>query len=277
MRVNVKLAAYDSSERTVIKYAVNDSNPANYKVINDYITVNATSPGVYKLYGEIKYTERGQEKWKPWQAYYEVGEPTGVIANEDFLVIYADYEHTFSASASGYPSDRATLNLPGVSVSSKGGGKYGVKAPRTLIGKKVQASISVKTDGGGSKSLAGPTFVVKQLPKPSSYLGSIPSTEANVAKTDLKANANAGVRVAYDPSVPLDPTKVKFSVTTFTMVVMVKGTPIRKTANGGSLTPEMLGLINGLSSGMSVSFTGIECVGPGGTKMKVPPLAFIVK
>ncbi|MBX7093321.1 MAG: hypothetical protein K1X56_01255 [Flavobacteriales bacterium] len=277
MDLRVMIAAYDSTEVPKIRFGINDSNPANYKEQIGKISVRGTTPGAYTAYGLISVKEKGEEKWKPWKYQYEVGEPTGVIANEDFLVVYANYEHTFSASASGYPQDRVNLNLPGLAVGSKGGGKFSVKAPVGMIGKKVQSSITVKTDGGGSKSLSGPTFVVKQLPKPSSYLGSIPSSEGNISKADLKANSNAGVRVAYDPSVPLDPTKVSFRVTSFTMVVMVKGTPIRETTTSGALTPKMQGLLNGLSSGMSVSFTAIECVGPGGTKLKVSPLAFIIK
>ena len=275
MRVRAMIAAYDSTEVPDIKFAVNDSNPANFTAITGDVPIRATSPGEYTVYGQIGVKEKGIVKYRAWRYKYEVGEPMGVVANEDLTVIYAGYDHTFSASASGYPQDKISLSLPGVSVSPKGGGKFSVKAPVQMQGKAVQSSISVKVEGG-SKSFQGPKFIVKQLPKPSSFFGSIPSSESNVTKAQLSGNMGVGVRAGYDPSVPLDPSKVSFRVTGFEMVVNVGGNIVRKTANSGQLTAEMKQTMGALRSGMSVSFASIKAVGPAG-EVRVNPLVFIIK
>ncbi|HRE96263.1 MAG TPA: GldM family protein, partial [Flavobacteriales bacterium] len=122
--------------------------------------------------------------------------------------MYAGYDHTFSASVSGYPQDRVSLSVPGVKTTPKGGGKFSVVAPASLINKKIKASITVRTDGGTTKSFSGPEFTVKPLPIPTSYLGNISANQGDVSITELKNNAQY-LRVAYDPSVTLDPSKVK--------------------------------------------------------------------
>lgn len=275
MRVRAMIAAYDSTEVPDIKFAVNDSNPANFTAVTGDVPIRATKPGEYTVYGQIGVKEKGVVKYRSWKYKYEVGEPMGVVSNEDLTVIYAGYDHTFSASASGYPQDKLSLSLPGVSVSPKGGGKFSVKAPVQMQGKAVQSSISVKVEGG-SKSFQGPKFIVKQLPKPSSFFGSIPSSESNVTKAQLSGNMNVGVRAGYDPSVPLDPSKVSFRVTGFEMVVNVGGNIVRRSANSGQLTPEMKQTMGALKPGMSVSFASIKAVGPAG-EVRVSPLVFIIK
>ena len=275
MNVSVMIAAYDSTERPVIKYVVNDSSKLASEAIEitGGVPIKATAPGEYTLYGTIGVKEKGIVKWKPWKYKYEVGEPMGVVSNEDLTVIYAGYDHTFSASASGYPQEKISLALPGVNVNPKGGGKFSVKAPVQMQGKAVQSSISVK---GSNKTFQGPKFIVKQLPKPSSYFGSIPGSESNITKAQLNANMAVGVRAGYDPSVPLDPSKVSFRVTGFEMVVNVGGNIVRKTANSGQLTPDMKQTMNALRPGMSVSFASIKAVGPAG-EVRVSPLVFIIK
>jgi gliding motility-associated protein GldM len=275
MNLSVMIAAYDSNEVAKIRFAVNDSNPANYKDHTGKISVQGSRAGAYTMYGLVSVKENGEEKWKPWKYMYEVGEPTGVIANEDLTVVYAGYEHTFSASVSGYPQDRVSLSLPGLAVSPKGGGKFSVKAPANLINKKVKAGITVKTDGGGSKSFAGPEFTVKPLPIPSSYLGNLSSVQSDVSLGDLKTNAQF-LRVAYDPSVSLDPAKVKFTVMSFEMTATVGAASKSFPAKGGQLTPDMTNFIKMAKPGTVVAFNSIVAQGPAG-QVRVPPMLFKVK
>jgi gliding motility-associated protein GldM len=275
MDLNVMIAAYDSNEVSKIRFAVNDSNSSNFKDHTGKIKVRASRPGVYTMNGLITVKENGEEKWKPWSYRYEVGEPTGVVSNEDLTVIYAGYPHTFSASVSGFPQDRISLSIPGVTVNPKGGGKYAITAPGSLIGKKVKASISVRTENGGSKSFAGPEFSVKPLPTPTAYLGNLGLQNPDVTLSELKTNAQF-LRVAYDASISLDPNKVRFTVRSFEMTATVGASSKSFSGTGPQLTPAMVNFIRVASPGTKVSFGNIVCQGPAG-QQRVFPVEFKVR
>lgn len=275
MNLNVMIAAFDSNEVAKIRFAVNDTNKANYISHTGTISVKGNRPGAFMMSGLVAVKENGVEKWKPWNYSYEVGEPTGVIANEDLTVIYAGYDHTFSASVSGYPQDRVSLSVPGVKTTPKGGSKFSVVAPASLINKKIKASITVRTDGGTTKSFTGPEFTVKPLPIPTSYLGNISANQGDVSITELKNNAQY-LRVAYDPSVTLDPSKVKFTVKSFEMSVMVNGNSKTFQSNGAQLSRQMTDFIKIAPTGTLVSFVSISVQGPAGP-IRVPNMTLRVK
>ncbi|MFZ5554894.1 MAG: GldM family protein [Bacteroidota bacterium] len=281
MSVTVQIAAYDSSEVPEIKFKEGDSsiweNHASVtEMVKGKIPVKATGSGVKTLYGVMSVKEKGEVKWKRWKYTYEVGEPAAVVSNEDLSVIYAGYEHTFSASASGFPQAGTTLSIPGVSCSPAGNGKFKVKAPSTMVGKKVKSQVSAKSGTGGSKSFQGPEYFVKSLPKPSSFFGGIASTESRITKAQINANMTAGVKAGYDPSMPLDPSKVRFNVTGFELVVTVGGNTVRKTSNSGKFTAEMTQVMNALKPGMNFSIGAIRATGPAG-EVRVTPMSFVVQ
>ncbi len=279
LELKIMVAAYDSKGQYETRFVVvSDSaetgtyekNPTDNK-----ITLPTSKPGVYYVKGELKVQEDGVDVWKPWKSYrYEVGQPMGVVSNEDLTVIYAGYEHTFSASASGYPQDRVSLSMPGVTVGAKGNGKFSVKAPANSVGQKIKSSISIKGEGG--RPLPGPEFFVKTLPRPTSFFGSIPNSESSITKAQIAANINAGVKAGYDPSMPLDPSKVRFTVTSFELVVTVGGNVVRESAPQGKITPKMQQVLNAVRPGMNFSIQGIRAMGPVG-EVRVSPLSFTVR
>ena len=272
MDLNIMIAAYDSNEVNKIKYALDDSTEANFIESNKKINIKATKAGKHTLYGKIAVKEKGIEKWKPWKYSFEVGQPQGVVANEDFTIVYAGYNHSFSASASGFPQENISLSVPGAEVRPTGNGKFEVKAKQTQIGQLLKSSIVVRTDEG-TKIVAGPSFMVKKLPPPQVYFGTIPATESEITIANYKANMNVGVRAAYDGSVPLDPSKVPFKVNGFTYTVYVNGNPVPKISNSGKLTTDMLSLTSALRPGMIVVINGISVSGPAGP-LKVPGMSF---
>lgn len=281
MDLRVMIAAYDSLDKPDIKYKEGDSsiwdNHATVtEVYKEKVSLRATGSGVKNLYGVMSVKEKGETKWKRWKYTYEVGEPAAVVSNEDLSVIYAGYEHTFSASASGFPQSGCNLSIPGVTVSGSGNGKYKVKAAANMVGKKVKSNVTAKSADGKSKSFAGPEYFVKSLPKPSSFFGGIASTESRITKSQITGNMTAGVKAGYDPSMPLDPSKVRFNVTGFELVVTVGGNTVRKTSNSGKFTPEMTQVMNALKPGMSFTIGAISAVGPAGT-VRVTPMAFVVQ
>lgn len=265
MDVNVMIAAYDSTEKHKIRFALNDSLSESFKEHNGKISVHASAPGVYTLYGEIAVKERNTEKWKPWSYQYEVGQPQGTVANEDFTIVYAGFPHTFSASASGFPQEGVSLNIAGATVTPGGNGKFTVKAQANQVGQLLRSSVVVKT-GQGTKILQGPSFLVKKLPKPEVYFGTIPATVTEVTKNQLISNMNVGIRAAYDQSVPFNPALIQFSVGGFSMTVIADGNRVPpQTSGSGQVTLNMQNMIRALRPGMFVSFSGIKANGPTGS------------
>lgn len=264
MTLRVMIAAYDSTEMPKIKYD-DGSGP---KEIIGAIPIQASSPGEKEIKGEIAIKERGEVKWKPWSFRYEVGQPMGVISPIEMNVLYAGYENKVQATASGFPNEKVSLSVPGASQCSKGAQNiYTVKVPASLVGKTIKASVS-----GAGKQVGTMDFRIRSLPKPSSFLGSIPNTESRINRSQLAAALNSGVRLGYDESIPL---KVAFKVTKFEVVVQV-GAATKTIQCNGALTPEARTLINQLKAGAALTITGIRGMGPSG-EVRGAPLALVIQ
>ena len=265
MTLKVMIAAYDSTDVPLIRYS---EDGAAEKEVKGGIAIRATNPGEREIKGTIGIKQKGELVWKPWAFKYEVGKPSAVVSHTELNVLYAGYNNKMSATASGYPNEKVRLNAGGLSAN-KQGDVYIVNPPPNMAGREVQLSVSA--DG---KNLGSFKYKIRPLPKPSSFFGSIPGTESFISKSQIASNAGAGIRVAYDESIPLS---VAFATKKFDMVVTVNGNTVTKSATGGRLTPEMMTLLNQLRPGASVSFTGIRTSSPSGTEIRVNPLSFIIK
>jgi len=274
MDIDVMIAAWDTTDVPKIRYGINDSIKTNWKEIKGKLPVHATNPGLYTVFGEISVKENGMEKWKPFKYSYEVGQPMGTVANDDLTIIYAGYDHTFSASASGFPQDKISLNVPGATVTPLGKGKFKVKMQERNVGKKIQSTITARSEDG-SKTLSGPTFLVKKLPKPQLFFGSLGSETVTVTPSQLIAQCQVGIRANYDESVPLDGSKVKFSVSNCKMMIIVNGVPLTKPLAGGKPDQSQQTMIRSLRSGMTISFNA-DAVGPTGP-LRIPLLTFVIR
>ncbi len=264
MDLKVMIAAYDSSDTPIIRYDMGSGE----QEIKGAIKIKADSPGEKEIKGTIGVKQKGELVWKPWSFRYEVGQPMGVISPIEMNVLYAGYENKVQATASGFPNEKVTLSIPGASQLSKGAQNvYTVKVPATMVGKTVKASVS-----GAGKQVGTMDFRIRSLPKPSSYLGSVPNTESRISRSQLAAALNSGVRIGYDESIPL---KVAFKVTKFEVVVQV-GAATKTIQCAGALTPEARTLINQLKPGAALTITGIRGAGPAG-EVRCAPLALVIQ
>ena len=191
----------------------------------------------------------------------------GVISPIEMNVLYAGYDNKVQATASGFPNEKVTLNIPGATLSKGAQNIYTVRVPASMVGKTVKASVS-----GAGKQVGSLDFRVRQLPKPQSYLGSIANTESRINRSQLAAALNSGVRLGYDESIPL---KVAFKVTKFEVVVQV-GAATRTIQCAGAITPEARNLINQLKPGAALTITGIRGAGPSG-EVRGAPIALVIQ
>lgn len=274
MDINILVAAWDTNDVPKIRYGVNDSIKSNWKEITGKLPVKATQPGEYNVYGEISVKENGIEKWKPFHYYYEVGAPSGTVSNEDLTIIYAGYDHTFSAAASGFPQEDISLNVSGAIVTPLGGGKFKVRMDGRQIGQKIASSITARSEKG-NQTLKGPTFLVKKLPKPQLFYGDLSSDAGTVTVSQIISGSLVGLRANYDESIPLDRSKIRFSVSNCKMRITINGNPVTFNLANGKPDASQQQTMRNLRSGMTVTFTA-DATGPTGP-MRVAPITFIIK
>ena len=205
MQLNVLIAAYDSTEVYRVKWGMDaDTLPERWKETSGPINLDGASPGVHHLKGAIGVRERGGIVWKPWEFDYTVGQPTGVISQPEMRVLYRGYDNVMEATASGFPADKVTLRGNGCSVSRRGGQWV------VTVGAGVRnASISViaENEDGSTVNVGTYSYVVKGIPKPDLYFGSIKNGD-KVGLNNLRAQQK--VRASLGPEVTL--TNVNFQI-----------------------------------------------------------------
>ncbi len=255
--LNVKIAAYDSTEIAEIAYGMDaDTLPEKWKKTQGTIGLSGATPGAHRVKGVIYVKQKGELVPKPWSFDYTVGQPMGVVALPEMRVLYRGYKNIVEGTASGFPADRVSLSGSGCSLSKSG------KTWIASVGSGVrQATISVigKKANGGSANLGSFQFKVKKLPAPTVYFGGITNGQTP-GVSNVKANVASGVSCRYDESVPL--TGVNFKVIKGTVSVdgiMAKG----KIGSGGRLDAKAASVLKqsrGKQVTMVVSYRGPDGV-----------------
>jgi len=264
--LRVMIAAYDSTEYPKVRWGV-DGDTANQDKWTEMqqtpgksIPLPGNQPGQHFVKGVIGVKEKGEIAWKPFDFKYSVGQPMGVVAQPELRVLYWGYENKVEGTASGYDPSTVTLSGSGVSLSSKGGGKYIAKVERGTRTAKI--SVSAKKTDGTSVSLGSFDFVCKPMPPAEVKFAGVKSGES-VQYT--AARGTNKVVVGIDPSSPLQ--SVTYTVTGGS--VYVSGIPGEgKIGSGGTLDSKATGLINqskGKTIIFEVNYKGPDGVGRIGT------------
>jgi len=229
--LSVMIAAYDSTETPKIKWGMDaDTLPENWKEIEGSIALDGSSPGLHIVKGAIGVKERGQLTWKPWDFQYTVGQPMGVVAQPEMRILYWGYNNVVEGTASGYDPSQVSLSGSGCSLSPKGNGQYIAKVSRGTR----TAKISVSAEGA---SLGAFDFECRPMPNATVYFG---KTEMGGKASYTAAKNQSGVRVGYDPSVPLK--GVTFSISGG--IVKVDGVPgTGKVLSGGKFDSKASSLL----------------------------------
>ncbi|HIP37604.1 MAG TPA: hypothetical protein EYG85_12205, partial [Crocinitomix sp.] len=209
INLNVMIAAYDSTENNPISYGM-DEDTANIEkwVSTDSergIVLSGAKPGPHKVKGIIKVKQKGEWVSKPWEFNYSVGAPMGVVAQPEMRILYWGYDNVVEGTASGFPADKVRLSGSGCSLSSKGKGQYVAKVSRGT--RKAKISVSGTRDDGSSVSLGSFEFECRPMPPATVYFG---KTQMGGTSSYAAARGQSGIRVGYDPAVPLK--GVKFTI-----------------------------------------------------------------
>jgi hypothetical protein len=259
--LSVMIAAYDSTETPKIRYGVDaDTLQDNWKEISGSIALDGSTAGLHIVKGSIGVKEKGEIAWKPWNFQYTVGQPMGVVAQPEMRILYWGYNNVVEGTASGYDPSQVSLTGSGVSLSPKGNGQFVAKVSRGTR----KAKISVTAAG---TSLGVFEFDCRPMPNATVYFG---RTELGGTSTYTAAKNMSGVRVGYDPSIPL--TNVTFSVSGG--IVKVDGIPgTGKITSGGKFDSKAQSLLKQSKNKMvtiQVDYKGPDGVGKkGGTSFTV--------
>lgn len=202
INLNVMIAAYDSTENNPISFGM-DEDTANVEkwISTDSdkgIVLAGDKPGPHKVKGIIKVKQKGEWIPKPWEFTYSVGAPMGVVAQPEMRILYWGYNNVVEGTASGFPADKVKLSGSGCSLSGKGKGQYIAKVGRGT--RKAKINVSGIKDDGSSVSLGSFEFECRPMPPATVYFG---KTQMGGTASYAAAKGQTGIRVGYDPSVPL--------------------------------------------------------------------------
>lgn len=197
---------------------------------------------------------------------YQVARPSAVVSPDAMNVLYIGVDNPVSISAPGVPLESLKLNGNGVTLSSRGAGKY---IARVSTPGEVSLDVSTSIDGKTQK-LGLTKFRVKRIPKPTARVGG--RTGGRISVVQLRGQSV--VSAALD-NFDFD---AKFKVTKFNMyIAKPRVDPIGPyAASGNNLSTQMKNALAGLTSGSMVMIYDIVGIGPDGIAQNLEPITFQV-
>lgn len=274
LALKVMIAAYDSSKTTELKYWLDDT--IQYRTPEDsrdtsammrftkkpsefYKQLNISgSVGDHIMTGLIAVESATEgKKWKPWQFNYSVGAPNAAVSAADLQVLYRGWNNKIKVSASGYKPESIKISCSGCSITSSPDkdGNYIAKAPGGR-GKEAFITVSAIDDNGKNVELTKERFRIFNLPKPTVYFGG--KAGGSMKKVDAVQIPKLKAQLGESP---LD---VPYTVTSFVMLTVKNGQPIRLKSNGERLSGQMKAAIKKINKGGTLTFTGVKVKGPSG-------------
>ncbi len=197
----------------------------------------------------------------PFNASYTVATPNAVVSPTAMNVLYQGIENPIDISVPGVGSDKLVVTMtngdikPGKVKNSKTNENYRGEfiASPTTVGQNALINVSANIDGKQMK-LPSFEFRVRSLPNPIAKFAGL--TDGNVDKN--VALAQQGVQAVLE-NFEFD---LVYTVTEFTVSVNDKGFDKEASSKSNKLTTEQIALIQSLTRGKKLIFTGIKATGP---------------
>lgn len=221
---------------------------------------STSTPGEQKFSGAIKIEKPG-EGWVyyPFESSYIVMPPSLVVSPDMMNVVYAGIPNPITVSVPGVASEllQVSSTIGSLTPTNAKEGKYNIVVPPNA-GKEVLVNVSVKDDKGTRSAGPGFRFRVKQLPTPSVRIGAIDLAKGTVVPSDLKGIPFIS---AKPENFDLD---VKYTVQSFTVVVMKGNKPLEAKSDGARMSEEQQKLLNDVKKGNKVYFEDVKVLDPAG-------------
>lgn len=258
------LTAYDSKANP--KITVNGSSLP----VVDGQGVYSITPGVgthtWRAAISVQQTDGAVKTYETETMTFQVAKPSAVVSPDAMNVLYIGVDNPVSISAPGVPVESLKLSGSGVSLTSKGEGKF---IARVSSPGDVSLNVSATIDGK-TQNLGASKFRVKRIPKPTARVGG--KTGGRISAAQLRGQSV--VSAALD-NFDFD---ANFKVTKFNMyIAKPRVDPIGPyAASGNSFSPQMKTALGGLTSGSMVMIYDIVGVGPDGVAQNLEPITFQV-
>lgn len=246
---DIIVAAVDTRTQPEVYYKMGidvptqDMLPSMTKVSGDSGMVRLSLPaagiGEQKFAGFIKLkSPSGEDSYYPFNESYSVAKSSATVAADKMNVFYAGIDNPVSASA---PVPPEKIRISGAGLSFRGsGGHYVVNPPISMIGKKINVTISAEVDGR-TQSFGGTEFRVLTIPEPKIAIGNIRGGRRSKAEI-----INSPIVVPKDESFVYD---LNWRVNGFSMTVGSGRNAKTATTGGNRFSGEMQGYINGAEPG----------------------------
>lgn len=258
------LTAYDSKSNP--KITVNGSPIP----VVDGQGVYTISPGVgthtWKGSITVQQTDGTVKVYETEPMTFQVAKPSAVVSPDAMNVMYIGVDNPLSISAPGIPAESLKLSGAGVTLSSRGGGKY---IARVSSPGEVTLNVSATIDGK-VQNLGATKFRVKRIPKPTAKVGGKDGGRISAAQLRGQSVVSASLEnFDFD---------AKFQVTKFNMYISKpRVDPIGPyTTSGNAFSAQMKSALAGITPGSVVMIYDIVGVGPDGVAQNLNPITFQV-
>lgn len=246
----VFLTAYDSKSNPNI--TVNGSTIP----VSDGQGIYSYTPGVgthtWKGSISVQQTDGTIKTYETEPMTFQVSKPSAVVSPDAMNVMYIGVDNPLSISAPGVPAESLNLSGSGVSLTSRGGGKY---TARVSSPGDVTLNVSANIDGK-TQNLGTSKFRVKRIPKPTAKIGGKDGGRISAAQLRGQSVVSASLEnFDFD---------AKFQVTKFNMYISKpRVDPIGPyAASGNSFSAQMRSALSGVTAGSVVMIYDIVGVGP---------------
>ena len=270
LKLEVMIAAYDSTSKVVAYYSVDDSTmktktPAKPQRGFAEVGVSGSATGNHRVDGTIVVTRNGKDEEIPWSFKYQVGAPNAAVSPTDLMVLYAGWDNKIEVSASGFPPESIQVSCAGCNISKQGEGYIA-----RVSGGSKEATISVSASvDGKSTQIAQKKFRIFPLPKPTLFFGG-QSAEMSTIQVAQAKSQNKLFAMLKD-----SPLNVPYEVVSFEMMITQKDGTVRPVKSTSSnLTGEMKSAIQAMKRGQTVTFVSVQVKGPSGKPLGIPGLTF---
>ncbi|CAG5084396.1 type IX secretion system motor protein PorM/GldM [Parvicella tangerina] len=270
LNMRVMIAAYDSTAATEIRYWVDDSTYSEENMIesskND-VTL-AGGVGDHFVYGQIAVETKSGKEWKSFKPFkYSVGSPNAAVSAYDLKVLYKGWNNRIQVAAGGFPPEAVKVSGSGCSIKKEG--EFYIAKPTVGVGSAATITVSATADDGSTVQLTKEEFRVYPLPKPTPQFGG-KGIESSSISTVV---ARQGPPIFADLSgSPLD---IKYTVSSFEMIVVKGGKVGKLKSNSNQMTGEMKAALKTMNKGSSLTFSNIRAKGPNG-EVPIGALGFVL-
>lgn len=213
----------------------------------------------------------GKPRYYPFDASYQTAKGAAVIASDNLNIIYAGIPNPFSVSVPGFAAEKVSANVSAGSFTKKSAGKFEALMPATMVGKKINISVSVSMDQGSKQIGAPQEYIVKRIPDPQAQIAGY--TEGDIPVNVLKTAPGIGavLKDFYFQG-------VQFSVTSFECVYIPRRQDAKIEKNSGAKWSGKVSEFMGqLKPGDQIIFRKINAIGPDKTTRSLSPIPLVLK